>query len=223
MAPLNLQNAESTNKSLRSLFESIDVNYDDHITLKEWVRAFDSVDTNHNGVISRKEWCLHQGETYVFDAIANKKHIAALSRDEWQRTFSMLDTNKDGSISIEEWLSPGKEGRTVYFDLRDCRDVLIIRSLKFDFDQFGAFVVQAKSEVNNRRLYPGDRIININGHFVYGAPREDVEFHFRNAKDARFVHLTFEDQSRTVSPRGNSEAPYAPYKTIARTSFITKF
>lgn len=90
-------------KALLHLAETVDLNSDAEISLKEWIAAFQAIDYKKNGVISRKQWQLHQGETYVFDAIANKRHLALLSLSEWVQTFESADFDEDGSISLYEW------------------------------------------------------------------------------------------------------------------------
>lgn len=175
--------APSRRKSLKSLFNSMDVNCDDKVTLIEWINAFDMIDSNHNGVISRKEWCLHQGDTCVFDAIATKRFIAVISREEWRRAFNILDTDKDGSISIEEWASPGGEGKTMLFNMDDCEDVAALQSL---------CVLQAEPDPTRRSA---DRIISINEHYVYGKSPEDIELCLQHARNTgRCVRLEVEEQ-----------------------------
>lgn len=182
-----------------ALFNCLDINHDGKITLKEWTNAFDMIDDNHNGVISRKEWCLHEGDTSLFDSIIHKKHLAVISREEWHRAFKMLDDNNDGVISVDQLMVPKEQGKTVHFDMEDCRDLVLLRGLVWQFDGRGACISQCKPEPTcKQRLCFGDRIVSINDHSVLGAPREELEYHFWHAQSSsRYVHLKFEAPWKT--------------------------
>lgn len=101
--------------SIKCLFQLIDRNHDNVISVSEWQTVFDLIDANGDGSISRKEWFGAQGESDVFDAIP-RKYWSAVNRKEWNDAFKFLDKDGNGEISLNEW---NKSTGTIGFQIKD--------------------------------------------------------------------------------------------------------